>query len=74
MSRRVRPIIINLPLALSFRHSVIVITAMATSSHLVGVKMISPELVSKNKPLGGLVLGLGVQVIEVGGMQYGVMK
>jgi hypothetical protein len=47
---------------------------MATSSHLVGVKMISPELVSKNKPLGGLVLGLGVQVIEVGGMQYGVMK
>jgi hypothetical protein len=66
--------IIHFFVALSCRHSVISITAIPTSSHLVGVKMISPVDVSKCNPLGGLVLGFGVHLIEVGGMQYGVIK
>jgi hypothetical protein len=36
--------------------------------------MISPVDVSKCNPLGGAVLGLGVHLMDVGGIQYGVMK
>ena len=73
MSRRVRPTTIHLAVALSFRYSVISITTTPTSSHLVGVKIKSPELVSRKNPRGGLVLVLGTQSTLPGGIQYGVM-